>query len=78
MLAVTWMLTINILKNVKNKERTKKMANSEEKEKMAEFQVVVTSKSQSQAVFIEAVVMPEIAAVLEKYKKDIIELGEEQ
>lgn len=54
------------------------MANSEEKEKMAAFQVVVTSKSQSQAVFIEAVVIPEIAEVLEKYKKDIIELGEEQ
>lgn len=53
------------------------MANSEEKKKAA-FQVVVTSKSQSQAVFIEAVVMPEIAAVLEKYKKDIIELGKEQ
>ena len=54
------------------------MANSEEKEKMAAFQVVVTSRSQSQAVFIEAVVIPEIAAVLEKYKKDIIELEEEQ
>lgn len=54
------------------------MANSEEKEKMAVFQVVVTSKSQSQAVFIEAVVIPEIAVVLEKYKKDIIELGKEQ
>lgn len=54
------------------------MANSEEKEKMAAFEVVATSKSQSQAVFIEAVVIPEIAAVLEKYKKDIIELGEEQ
>lgn len=54
------------------------MANSEEKEKKAAFQVVVTSKSQSQAVFIEAVVIPEIAAVLEKYKKDIIELGKEQ
>lgn len=54
------------------------MANSEEKEKMAVFKVVVTSKSQSQAVFIEAVVIPEIATVLEKYKKDIIELGEEQ
>lgn len=54
------------------------MTNSEEKEKMAEFEVVVTSKTQSQAVFIEAVVMPEIAAVLAKYKKDIIELGEEQ
>ena len=53
------------------------MANSEEK-KMASFEVVVTSKSQSQAVFIEAVVIPEIAAVLAKYKKDIIELGEEQ
>ena len=48
------------------------------KEKMAGFEVIVTSKSQSQAVFIEAVVMPEIAAVLEKYKKDIIELGKEQ
>ena len=46
------------------------MANSEEKEMMAGFEVIVTSKSQSQAVFIEAVVMPEIAAVLEKYKKD--------
>lgn len=54
------------------------MANIEEKEKLASFQVVVTSKSQSQAVFIEAVVIPEIAEVLEKYKKDIIELGEEQ
>ena len=54
------------------------MLTSEEKEKMAAFQVVVTSKSQSQAVFIEAVVIPEIAAVLEKYQKDIIELGEEQ
>ena len=54
------------------------MANSEEKEMMAGFEVIVTSKSQSQAVFIEAVVIPEIAAVLEKYKKDIIELGEEQ
>lgn len=54
------------------------MANSEEKEKMAVFEVFVTSKSQSQAVFIEAVVIPEIDAVLEKYKKDIIELGEEQ
>lgn len=54
------------------------MASSEEKEKMAVFEVVVTSKSQSQAVFIEAVVIPEIDAVLEKYKKDIIELGEEQ
>lgn len=54
------------------------MANSEEKEKMAAFEVAVTSKSQSQAVFIEAVVIPEIVAVLEKYKKDIIELGEEQ
>lgn len=54
------------------------MTNSEEKEKMATFEVVVTSKSQSQAVFIEAVVIPEISAVLEKYKKDIIELGEEQ
>ena len=53
------------------------MANSEEKEKMAAFKVVVTSKSQSQAVFIEAIVIPEIAAVLEKYKKDIIELGAE-
>lgn len=54
------------------------MANSEEKEKMAVFQVVVNSKSQSQAIFIEAVVIPEIAAVLEKYKEDIVELGEEQ
>lgn len=54
------------------------MANSEEKEKMAGFEIIVTSKSQSQAVFIEAVVMPGIVAVLEKYKKDIIELGEEQ
>lgn len=54
------------------------MANSEEKEKMAGFEVTVTSKSQSQAVFIEAVVIPEIVAVLVKYKKDIIELGEEQ
>lgn len=54
------------------------MANSEEKEKMAGFEIIVTSKSQSQAVFIEAVVMSEIVAVLEKYKKDIIELGEEQ
>ena len=54
------------------------MANSEEKEKMAAFEVVVTSKSQSQAVFIETVVMPEIATVVAKYKKDIIELGEEQ
>lgn len=53
------------------------MTNSEEKEKMAEFEVAVTSRTQSQAVFIEAVVMPEIAAVLAKYKKDIIELGEE-
>ena len=77
MLAVTWMLTINILKNVK-KEKRKRMAKSEEKEKMAGFEVTVTSKSQSQAVFIEAVVIPEIAAVLEKYKKDIIELGKEQ
>lgn len=54
------------------------MANSEEKEKMAGFKVVVTSRTLSQAVFIESVVMPEIAAVLAKYKKDIIELGEEQ
>lgn len=54
------------------------MANSEEKEMMAGFEVIITPKSQSQAVFIEAVVMPEIAAVLEKYKKDIIELGKEQ
>lgn len=54
------------------------MANNEEKEMMAGFEVIVTSKSQSQAIFIEAVVMPEIAAVLEKYKKDIIELGKEQ
>ena len=54
------------------------MANSEGKEKMVGFEVTVTSKSQSQAVFIEAVVIPEIAAVLEKYKKDIIELGREQ
>ena len=54
------------------------MANSEEKEKMAGFEIIVTPKSQSQGVFIEAVVMPEIVAVLEKYKKDIIELGEEQ
>lgn len=54
------------------------MTNSEEKEKKAGFEVVVTSKTQSQAVFIEAVVMPEIVAVLAKYKKDIIELGEEQ
>ena len=54
------------------------MMNSEEKEKMAEFEVVVTSKTQSQAVFIEAVVVPEIATVLAKYKKDIVELGEEQ
>lgn len=77
MLAVTWMLTINILKSVKKKERTKRMANSEEK-KMAEFEVVVTSRTLSQAVFIESVVMPEIAAVLAKYEKDIIELGEEQ
>lgn len=53
------------------------MTNSEEKEKMAGFEVVVTSRTQSQAVFIEAVVMPEIAAVLAKYKKDIIELGKE-
>lgn len=54
------------------------MANSEEKEKMAEFEVVVTSRTLSQAVFIESVVMPEIAAVLAKYEKDIIELGKEQ
>lgn len=54
------------------------MANSEEKEKMAEFEVVIIPKTLSQAVFIESVVMPEFAAVLAKYKKDIIELGEEQ
>ena len=78
MLAVTWMLTINIIKKNVKKEKKKRMANSEEKEKMAGFEIIVTSKSQSQAVFIEAVVMPEIVAVLEKYKKDIIELGEEQ
>lgn len=54
------------------------MANSEEKEKMAKFEVVVTPRTLSQAVFIESVVMPEIAAVLAKCEKDIIELGEEQ
>lgn len=54
------------------------MANSEEKEKMPEFEVAVIPRTLSQAVFIESVVMPEIAAVLVKYKKDIIELGEEQ
>ena len=54
------------------------MANSEEKEKMVEFEVAVTPRTLSQAVFIESVVMPEIAAVLAKYKKDIIELGEER
>lgn len=52
------------------------MANSEEK--MAEFEVFITPKTLSQAVFIESVVMPEFAAVLAKYEKDIIELGEEQ
>ena len=54
------------------------MANSEENEKMADIKIIVSAKTQSQAVYIEAVVMPEIVAVLEKYKKDIIELGEEQ
>ena len=54
------------------------MANSEEKEKMVEFEVAVTPRTLSQAVFIESVVMPEISAVLAKYKKDIVELGEEQ
>lgn len=54
------------------------MANSEENEKMADIKIIVSEMTQSQAVYIEAVVMPEIVAVLEKYKKDIIELGEEQ
>lgn len=42
------------------------------------YEVVVNSRTESLAAFIEAVVMPEIAAVLAKYKKDIIELGEER
>lgn len=54
------------------------MANSEEKEMMAGFEVVVTPRTFSQSIFIESVVMPEIAAVLAKYKKDIVELGKEQ
>lgn len=54
------------------------MANSEEKEKMVEFEFVVTPRTFSQSIFIESVVMPEIDAVLAKYKKDIIELGEER
>ena len=61
-----------------SKRRKRREWRTVKKKKMAGFEVIVTSKSQSQAVFIEAVVMPEIAAVLEKYKKDIIELGKEQ
>lgn len=53
------------------------MANSEEKEKMAVFQVGVTSKSQSQAVFIEAVVIPEINVVLQRHADNLKELGKE-
>lgn len=54
------------------------MANSEENEKMADIKIVVSAKTQSQAVYIEAIVIPEIVSVVEKYKKDIVELGEEQ
>ncbi len=54
------------------------MANSEENEKMADIKIVVSAKTQSQAVYIEAMVIPEIVSVVEKYKKDIVELGEEQ
>lgn len=54
------------------------MANSEENEKMADIKIVVSAKTQSQAVYIEAMVIPEIVNVVEKYKKDIVELGEEQ
>lgn len=54
------------------------MANSEENEKMADINIVVSAKTQSQAVYIEAMVIPEIVSVVEKYKKDIVELGEEQ
>lgn len=42
------------------------------------YGVVVTSRTESLATFIEVVVMPEIAAVLAKYEKDIVELGKEQ
>ena len=48
------------------------MANSEENEKMADIKIIVSVKTQSQAVYIEAVVMPEIVAVLEKYKKILL------
>lgn len=54
------------------------MTNSEENEKMADIKIIVSAKTQSQAVYIEAVVIPEITSVLENYKKDIVELGEEQ
>lgn len=54
------------------------MANSKENEKMADIKIVVSAKTQSQAVYIEAMVIPEIVSVVEKYKKDIVELGEEQ
>lgn len=53
------------------------MANSKENEKMAKIEITVSAKTLSQAVYIESVVIPEIASVLEKYKKDIVELGEE-
>lgn len=46
-------------------------------QRMAGFEFSVQPKTLGQALFIQAVVLPEIAAVIDRYAKDIIELGKE-
>ena len=79
MLAVTWMLTINILKNVKKKEGTKKMANSNKKTETPThlFSMTITPVTLPQAIYIDAIVIPEINVVLQRHAGNLKELGKE-
>lgn len=79
MLAVTWMLTINILKNVKKKERTKKMANSNKKTETPThlFSMEIKPVTLPQAIYIDAIVIPEINVVLQRHAGNLKELGKE-
>lgn len=47
-------------------------------EHMAGIEIAVDTKTLGQALFIRAVVLPEIAAVVDRYTNDIIELGQER
>ena len=73
------MLTINILKNVKKKESTKKMANSNKQTEIPThlFSMEIKPVTLPQAIYIDAIVMPEINVVLQRHAGNLKELGKE-